>query len=89
MAIQSNNNPTPQDDSRMAISRKGLWLMVAGLVVLAAGLILLSGGGSKDPAVFNYAMFDFRRLVAAPIVIVAALVVELIGIMGWFKEKKK
>ena len=81
--------PTPQDDSRMAISRKGLWLMVAGLVGLAAGFILLSGGGSKDPAVFNYAMFDFRRLVAAPVVIVAALVVELIGIMGWFKEKKK
>ena len=73
----------------MAVSRKGLWLMVAGLVVLAAGFILLSGGGSKDPAVFNYAMFDFRRLVAAPVVIVAGLVVELVAIMGWFKDKKK
>jgi formate-dependent nitrite reductase membrane component NrfD len=87
MAIKPNN--TPDNTDKMAISRKGLWLMVAGLVVLAAGFILLSGGGSKDPAVFNYAMFDFRRLVAAPVVIVAALVVELIGIMGWFKEKKK
>ena len=73
----------------MAVSRKGLWLMVAGLVVMAAGFILLSGGGSKDPNVFNYAMFDFRRLVAAPIVIVAGLVVELVAIMGWFKDKKK
>ena len=73
----------------MAVSRKGLWLMVAGLGVLAAGFILLAGGGSKDPAVFNYAMFDFRRLVAAPVVIVAGLVVELVAIMGWFKEKKK
>ena len=84
MAVQPKNN-----DDKMAVSRKGLWLMVAGLVVLAAGFILLSGGGSKDPAVFNYAMFDFRRLVAAPVVIVAGLVVELVAIMGWFKDKKK
>ena len=83
-------NPQPQNnDDKMAVSRKGLWLMVAGLVVLAAGFILLAGGGSKDPNVFNYAMFDFRRLVAAPIVMVAGLVVELVAIMGWFKDKKK
>ena len=79
----------PNNDDKMAVSRKGLWLMVAGLVVIAAGFILLAGGGSKDPAVFNYAMFDFRRLVAAPVVIVAGLVVELVAIMGWFKDKKK
>ena len=83
-------NTLPQNnDEKMAVSRKGLWLMVAGLVVMAAGFILLAGGGSKDPNVFNYAMFDFRRLVAAPIVIVAGLVVELVAIMGWFKDKKK
>ena len=87
MAIK-NNQPQNNDD-KMAVSRKGLWLMVAGLVVLAAGFILLAGGGSKDPNVFNYAMFDFRRLVAAPIVMVAGLVVELVAIMGWFKDKKK
>lgn len=72
----------------MAVSRKGLWLMVAGLAVMAAGFILLAGGGSKDPSVFNYEMFNFRRLVAAPVVIVAGLVVELVAIMGWFKDKK-
>ena len=79
----------PNNDDKMAVSRKGLWLMVAGLVVIAAGFILLAGGGSKDPAVFNYAMFDFRRLVASPVVIVAGLVVELVAIRGWFKDKKK
>ena len=87
MAVK--NIPPQNNDEKMAVSRKGLWLMVAGLVVLAAGFILLAGGGSKDPNVFNYAMFDFRRLVAAPIVMVAGLVVELVAIMGWFKDKKK
>lgn len=73
---------------KMAISAKGIRLMIAGLLVMAAGFILLSGGGSDDPQVFNYAMFDFRRLVAAPIVIVAGIAVEVIAIMGKFKEKE-
>lgn len=73
--------------SRMAITAKGIRLMIAGLLVMAAGFILLSGGGSKDPNVFNYAMFDFRRLVAAPIVIVAGIVLEVVAIMGKFEKK--
>lgn len=75
------------DPSQFAVTRKGLKLMIAGLLVLAAGFLLLSGGGSSDPQVFNYAMFDFRRLVAAPIVIIAGIVVEVVAIMGKFKDK--
>ena len=71
---------------KMATTAKGIKLMIAGLVVMASGFILLSGGGSQDPAVFNYAMFDWQRLVAAPIVIVAGIVLEVIAIMGKFKD---
>ena len=71
---------------KMATTAKGLKLMIAGLVVLASGFLLLSGGGSSDPNVFNYAMFDWQRLVAAPIVIVAGIVLEVIAIMGKFKD---
>ena len=86
MAKQVNNKP---DLSRkMALTGKSLRFMIAGLAVMAAGFLLLSGGGSKDPQVFNYAMFDFRRLVAAPIVIVAGIVLEVVAIMGKFEEKK-
>ena len=86
MAKQVNNKP---DLSRkMALTTKSLRFMIAGLAVMAAGFLLLSGGGSKDPQVFNYAMFDFRRLVAAPIVIVAGIVLEVVAIMGKFEEKK-
>lgn len=74
------------DPSKFAVTAKGLKLMIAGLLVLAAGFLLLSGGGSDDPQVFNYAMFDFRRLVAAPIVIIAGIVVEVVAIMGKFKD---
>lgn len=74
------------NNEKMATTAKGLKLMIAGLVVLASGFLLLSGGGSSDPNVFNYAMFDWQRLVAAPIVIVAGIVLEVIAIMGKFKD---
>jgi len=54
-----------------------------------AGFILLSGGGSDDPAVFNYAMFDARRLVAAPVVIVAGIAVIVIAIIRKPSDKEE
>lgn len=56
--------------------------MVAGVLVMIAGFILLSGGGSTVKEVFNWSMFDFRRLVAAPVVILAGIAVEIVAIMG-------
>lgn len=66
---------------KMAITPKGLKLLAAGLLVMVAGYILMAGGGVKDPQVFNYSMFDFRRMVAAPLVIIAGIVIEIIAIM--------
>ena len=71
---------------KMAMTRKGLKFLLAGLLVMIAGFVLLMGGGSTDPEVFNWSMFDFRRLVAAPIVIVAGIVIEVVAIMGKFKD---
>lgn len=68
-------------DNKPAITRKGIKLLLAGVLVMIAGFILMTGGGPKDPQVFNYAMFDFRRLVAAPIVIVAGVVLVIVAIM--------
>jgi len=75
--------------NKMAISRKGLRLLLAGLLVMVAGYILMMGGITPDPNVFNYDMFDFRRLVAAPLVIIAGIVVEVVAIMGKFEDKEQ
>lgn len=77
-----------KNEKKMAMTAGGLKLMICGLLVMAAGFILLAGGGSDDPQVFNYAMFDFRRLVAAPIVIVAGIVVEVVAIMRRPKKEE-
>lgn len=73
----------------MAVTRKGLIVMIIGIAVMAVGFVLLSGGGSKDPAVFNWAMFDFRRLVLAPFFILAGIILEVVAIMGWFPKKRE
>lgn len=75
-----------EENTKMPITRRGLKLLLAGLIVMVSGYILMTGGGSDDPQVFNYAMFDFRRMVAAPIVIILGIVIEVVAIMKVFKE---
>ena len=76
-------------NKKMAMSRKGVRLLLAGVIVMAAGYILMMGGFSPDPNVFNYDMFDWRRLVAAPLVIIAGIVVEVVASMGKFEDKEE
>ena len=78
-----------ENNEKMPITPKGLKFLLIGLVVMISGYILMTGGGSDDPQVFNYAMFDFRRMVAAPIVIVLGIVIEVVAIMGLFGKGKK
>lgn len=77
------------DNNKMAITPKGLKYLLAGLLVMISGYILMIGGGSDDPAVFNYAMFDLQRLVAAPIVILCGIIIEIVAIMKVFKGNKQ
>ena len=80
--MEDNNN-------KFALTRRSMKFLLAGLVVMVAGYILLMGGGVKDPQVFNYSMFDFRRLVAAPVVILCGVVIEIVAIMGCFDKGKR
>ncbi len=80
--MEMENNP------KMAMTPKGLKYLLIGLLVMVSGYILMTGGGTKDPEVFNYDMFDFRRMVAAPLVIIMGIVIEVVAIMG-LKDSKK
>ena len=78
-----------EQNEKMAITPKGLKYLIIGFLVMVSGYILMMGGGTEDPETFNYAMFDFRRLVAAPTLIILGIVIEIVAIMGVFKEKKE
>jgi hypothetical protein len=73
-------------NDKMAMTPKGLKMLLIGLIVMVSGYILMAGGGSDDPQVFNWDMFDFRRMVAAPIVIILGIVIEIVAIMKVFKD---
>ncbi len=73
----------------MPLTARGLKYLLIGLIVMLSGIILMIGGGSDDPNVFNYAMFDFRRLVAAPLVLLAGVAIMIIAIVKVPKDKKE
>ena len=73
-------------NTKMAITPKGLKLLLIGVIVMIAGYALMTGGASDDPNVFNYEMFNFRRMIAAPVVIICGIVIEVVAIMKVFKE---
>jgi Protein of unknown function (DUF3098) len=61
------------------------WMLI-GLAAILLGLLLMIGGKSKDPNVFDPSeVYSFRRITVAPILILAGLVLEIVGI---FKKSK-
>jgi len=64
-----------------AFGKENYILMLTGVVLIILGFILMTGGGSKDPNVFNDEMFNFRRLTLAPIMILIGFAVEIVAIM--------
>lgn len=77
-----------EENTKMPITPKGLKYLIIGLIVMISGYILMMGGGSDNPEVFNWDMFDFRRMVAAPVVIIMGIIIEIVAIMGIFKSNK-
>ncbi|NLD22124.1 MAG: DUF3098 domain-containing protein [Bacteroidales bacterium] len=64
-----------------SVSSKGVRLIIVGLLVMVSGYILMLGGGSQDLTVFNDAMFDFRRMVLSPLLIILGILFVIIAIM--------
>lgn len=61
-------------------------ILLIGIAVIAVGFILMSGGGSKDPNVFNDEIFNFRRIRLAPTVVLIGFGITIYSIL---KNPKK
>ncbi len=73
--IEDTNQPV------FAFGKENYVLMLVGVGFILLGFILMTGGGSKDPNVFNEEMFDFRRLTLSPILILIGFAVEIVAIV--------
>lgn len=61
--------------------RKNYTFMFIGLAVIALGFLLMSGGGSKDPKVFNEAIYNFQRIRLAPTLVLLGFGIEVYAIL--------
>ena len=78
---------TPQNnDARMPLGRKNYLLMLIGLGVIILGFVLMTGGGNDNPDLFDYSMFNFRRITLAPIVVLVGFGFEIFAIMKRFDK---
>ncbi len=71
---------------QLAFQRENYIYMFIGLGLLVLGFLLMIGGGSDTTDKFSPAIFDFRRLTLAPLLILAGYGVEIYAIMKRPKE---
>ena len=71
----------PVKIGQFAFGKENYRLLFIGLAFIALGFILMIGGGSKDPKVFNYAIFNFQHITLAPILVLTGYVIEFFAIM--------
>lgn len=58
------------------------YLLLAGAVItVIIGFLLMAGGSSDSPDVFNEAIFSFRRITLAPVVVLSGYVLGFYAIM--------
>ncbi len=69
-----------------AFGKENYKLMLIGIAVLFIGYLLMSGGGSKDPNVFDPDIFSFRRITLGPVVIILGFCIEIYAIVKKSKE---
>ena len=81
MAAKNPKTKANEEDLGFAFHKENYLLLLSGLVLIAVGFLLMLGGGSNDPEVFSEALFDFRRLTLAPILILSGFIVEIYAIM--------
>ena len=84
---KENQTSSERNDSRMPLTRRNYILLAIGFAVIILGFVLMAGGGSDSPDESDYAMFSWRRITLAPILVVGGFVIEIFAIMKRFRNE--
>lgn len=79
--MKKESSKTGNEQPGMPLARKNYIILLAGFAVVLLGFVLMAGGGSDSPDQFNYAMFSWRRITLAPILVTAGFVIEIYAIL--------
>lgn len=77
--------PEQPENPRMPLSHKNYILLAVGFAIILIGFLLMAGGGSDSPDEFNYAMFSWRRITLAPILVIGGFAFEIYAILKRFE----
>lgn len=81
---QKNAQEPQSENPRMPLTRRNYILLAIGFAVIVLGFVLMCGGGSDSPDEFNYAMFSWRRITLAPILVIGGFAFEIYAILKRF-----
>lgn len=87
--MAKKNVNTPEEKNNFALGKKNYILLAIGFAIIILGFILMAGGRSEDPSVFNEAIFSFRRITLAPLLILAGFILEVYAIMKIPQDNKE
>lgn len=83
MAKSNLKNTAPDKKAGFPIPVSSYKMILIGFGIVVLGFILMMGGGSDSPDQFNYAIFSFRRITLAPIIVLGGF-----GFIFWAIMRK-
>jgi len=69
------------EDKKFFFETRNYILFAVGILFIVLGFVMMSGGGSKDPNVFNPDIFSSGRITVAPILVLAGFGINMLAIM--------
>jgi hypothetical protein len=86
--MAQTNNKEIQKGKKPPLFRKHNYILMGiAVLLLIIGYILLGGGKSPSPEQFSEEIFNARRLIISPVIILVGLIVGIVAIM--YHPKKK
>ncbi len=69
------------EKSNFLFSKKNYTVMILGIIFIALGFILMAGGGSDNPQIFNYEIYNWQRIRLSPTLVIIGLSIEIYAIL--------
>lgn len=88
MAQKNDQQSQEKSKSTFVFGKTNYKLLIIGIGLLFLGYLLMIGGAADTPNEFSREIFSFRRLILAPIIVIAGFVVEIFAIMKKSEDEK-
>ena len=85
----SKKNKPDEKKVEFALGRENYILLIIGFAIIVFGFLLMIGGKAESPDQFNEAIFSFRRITLAPIIVLFGFMFEIYAIMKKPKETEE